>query len=46
MFMSLITVPIFQDPVRNKLELEKRENELKEKALRNKVMRTRKGSSS
>lgn len=27
-----------------KLELEKRENELKEKALRNKVMRTRKGS--
>jgi len=26
------------------LELEKRENELKEKALRNKVVRTRKGS--
>ncbi|TEB34357.1 hypothetical protein FA13DRAFT_1789474 [Coprinellus micaceus] len=30
----------------NKAELERRENELKEKALRNKVIRTRKRSSS
>jgi hypothetical protein len=29
---------------RTKLELEKRENELKERALRNKVIRTRKSS--
>ncbi|RDB27903.1 hypothetical protein Hypma_002184 [Hypsizygus marmoreus] len=33
------------EPGRSKVELEKRENELKEKALRNKVMRTRKSSS-
>lgn len=32
------------DDVSAKQELEKRENELKERALRNKVMRTRKGS--
>jgi len=31
-------------PSVSKLELERRENELKEKALRNKVVRTRKGS--
>lgn len=32
-------------PVYQRTDLEKRENELKEKALRNKVVRTRKGSS-
>jgi len=32
-------------PDRIKQELEQRENELKERALRNKVMRSRKGSS-
>lgn len=34
------------DESMSKADLEKRENELKEKALRNKVVRTRKGSRS
>ncbi|OCH84516.1 hypothetical protein OBBRIDRAFT_839651 [Obba rivulosa] len=34
------------EPMEDRAELEKRENELKEKALRNKVVRTRKSGSS
>ena len=41
-FRFSLLIFILKAPV--KLELEQRENELKEKALRNKVMRTRKSS--
>jgi len=37
--------PSRRSPANERSDLEKRENELKEKALRNKVVRTRKGSS-
>ncbi len=41
-----MAISAYGDRFQTKSDLEKRENELKEKALRNKVVRTRKGSSS
>lgn len=43
-FRFSLLIFILKAPVPAKQELEQRENELKEKALRNKVMRTRKSS--